>query len=116
MLFLAGITCIVYLISMFLQAVTALSWTKAMLDRQETSRGNFYRRLVLLRTVAGIVLRATLLLTAPLTVQWLVGHSLEYHDLLTMEPGTAAFFILAAVAGIMRNLARLTWYFHLKRG
>ena len=115
-LFLAGISCIVYLISMFLQAVTALSWTKAMLDRQEAGRGNFYRRLVLLRTVIGIVLRAALLLTAPLTVQWLVGHPLEYHDLLTMEPGTAAFFILAAVAGIMRNLARLTWYFHLKRG
>ena len=115
-LFLAGITAIVYLISLFLQTITSLSWTKAMVDQQETSRGNFYRRLVLLRTAVGIAMRAALLLAAPLAVGWLVGHPLVYHDLLTMEPGIAAFFILASITGIMRNLARLTWYFHLRRG
>ncbi|HWP67998.1 MAG TPA: hypothetical protein VN437_01770, partial [Rectinemataceae bacterium] len=115
-LFLTGITSLVYLISMFLQTATSLSWTKAMIDQQETSRNNIYRRFILFRTVIGIVVRAALLFAAPLAAGWLVGRPLEYHDLLTMEPGLAAFFILAAIAGILRNLARLMWFFHLKRG
>jgi serine-type D-Ala-D-Ala carboxypeptidase/endopeptidase len=115
-LFLAGITCLVYLLSIFLQTVTSLSWTKAMIDRQETSHSDFYRHLILFRTVLGITARAVLLIAAPLLVGRFVGRSLEYHDLLTMEPGISAFFILAATAGILRNLTRLMWCFHLKRG
>lgn len=115
-LFIAGITLLVYVISLLLQTATAFSWTKAVLDRRETGRSNAYQHIILFRTVAGITIRAALLLAAPLLIGNFIGHPLIYHDLLTMEPGGSAFFIITMVAGIMRNISRLLWLNHLQRG
>lgn len=115
-LIIAGITLLVYVVSLMLQTATSYSWTKALLERGETGRGTAYQYLILLRTAAGLLARAALLLVAPSLVGRFIGHPLAYHGLLSMEPGTSAAFIIAMVSGIMRNGSRLIWVYHLKRG
>ena len=70
----------------------------------------------MIRTLSGIILRAILLLLAPYLIGRLIGRQLMYHDLLTMEPGGTAFFIIVMTAGCLRNISRITWFFHLQRG
>jgi len=114
-LFIVGISLFVYVMSLLLQTATAYSWIRTLRDRRETGKGNAYQNLILVRTVAGVALRAVLLLSAPLLVGKLIGRPLEYHDLLTMEPGGCAFFIIAMLAGGIRNISRLLWFNHLER-
>ena len=115
-LMLLGVAFFVYVASVFLQTATTFSWVKALLDRRETRRGDLYLKAILTRTIIGIALRCSLLVAAPLLIGRIVGTTLIYHDLLTMEPGASALFIIAIIIGIMRNLARLIWFLHLKRG
>ncbi|MDP2790590.1 MAG: serine hydrolase domain-containing protein, partial [Rectinemataceae bacterium] len=115
-LFIVGISLAVYVISLLLQTATALSWTKTLRDRRETSRRNTFQNLVLVRTFAGIALRAAFLISAPFLISRLIGKPLLYHDLLAVEPGGSTFFIIAMLAGIMRNVARMLWFIHLERG
>jgi CubicO group peptidase (beta-lactamase class C family) len=115
-LFIAGISFLVYVISILLQTATSFAWTKTLMDRRETVRGNAYQNFIVFRTLAGIAVRAALLVAAPLLVGQFIGRPLEYHDLLTMEPGGCAFFIIAMIAGIMRNITRMLWLNHLERG
>lgn len=115
-LFIVGIALAVYVISLLLQTATAFSWTKTLRDRRETSRRDTFQNLVLLRTFAGLALRAAFLISAPFLIGWLIGKPLVYHDLLAVEPGGSAFFIIAMLAGIMRNAARMLWFVHLERG
>ncbi|PKL05936.1 MAG: hypothetical protein CVV53_06880, partial [Spirochaetae bacterium HGW-Spirochaetae-9] len=106
----------VYVISLLLQTATAFSWTKTLRDRRETSRRDTFQNFVLIRTFAGIALRAGFLISAPFLISRLIGKPLVYHDLLAVEPGGSTFFLLAMLAGIMRNTARLLWFVHLERG
>jgi len=115
-LFIIGISLTVYVISLLLQTATALSWTKTLRDRRETSRRDTFQNLVLLRTFAGLALRAAFLISAPLLLGQLIGKPLVYHDLLAVEPGGSTLFIIAMLAGIMRNAARMLWFVHLERG
>lgn len=115
-LFVAGVSLLVYVISMLLQTGNAFAWTKAMLDRRETGRSDAYQHIIIARTIGGIVARSFLLLAAPYLVGKLIGRQLVYHDLLTMEPGGTAFLIIAMTAGILRNISRIACFFHLRRG
>ncbi|HWR13131.1 MAG TPA: serine hydrolase domain-containing protein [Rectinemataceae bacterium] len=116
LMFIAGISIMVYVMSILLQTASSLSWTKTLRDRRETGRGNFYQNLILSRTAIGAAVRVGLILIAPHLIGLLIGRSVEYHDLMTMEPGGTAFFIIAMIAGVLRNIARLLWFFHLERG
>ena len=115
-LFIVGISLLVYVLSLLFQTATTFSWTKAVLDRRETGQSNAYHHFIMFRTSAGIILRAILLIAAPFLIGRLIGRQLVYHDLLTMEPGGTAFFIIIMTAGILRNLCRITWFWHLERG
>ncbi len=115
-LILGGIVALVYLLSLFLQIATSTSWARSVSDRRELGKGHTYLILILARTISGIAARGLLLALAPIVVARFVGRNLEYHDLLQMEPGFAAFFIITMSAGIMRNLSRLAWFVHLRRG
>jgi len=111
-----GIALFVYVASLFLQSSIAFSWAKTLHDRSETNRGNLHLNIVLSRTIAGLVARIGLLAAVPLVIGRVIGMNLMYHDLLTMEPGMTALFIIAVVIGMYRNLARLIWFVHLRRG
>jgi CubicO group peptidase (beta-lactamase class C family) len=115
-LILGGIIALVYLLSLFLQIATSTSWAKSVSDRMELEKGRLYLILMLGRTVVGMIARGLLLVAAPIVVARFVGRNLEYHDLLLMEPGFAAFFVIAMSAGILRNISRLAWLLHLRRG
>lgn len=115
-LLIAGITWLVYILSLTLQTGIAFSWAKQLRDRRETGKGVGYQSLIVFRTIAGIAARAALLVAAPFVVGRFVGRPLEYHDLLTIEPGFSVFFILAMGVGIFRNLTRLVCFRHLSRG
>lgn len=112
----AGIAALVFIISLFLQTATSHSWARVFLEHQEGSTSFFARNFALFRTVAGIAARGFLLVAAPLFIGKVVGRQLVYHDLLVMDPGAASFFIILFAAGIIRNLARIAWVVHLKRG
>jgi len=56
------------------------------------------------------------LIAAPLLVGRLIGRPVIYHDLMTMEPGLGAFFIIGMITGSLRNITRLAWFVHLERG
>ena len=114
-LVLLGIAILVYLLSIFFQTVTAFSWSKALLDRKETSRGDFYLGAVLARTVLGVLVRVAAMAAMPLLVGFIVGSALEYHDLLVMEPGLTSFLLFVLIVGCLRNVVRLVWYDHLSR-
>ena len=116
LLVIAGISLFVYIVSLLLQTATANSWTKELRDRKELSRNAIHERIILARTVAGIALRFGAFALAPILVGRLIGRPVVYHDLMTMEPGFGAFFIIAMVAGALRNCARLAWFVHLERG
>jgi CubicO group peptidase (beta-lactamase class C family) len=113
---LAGVASFVYLTSIFLQTAWSFSWARALRDRRETSKGNLLYSLILLRTAAGTLFRGALLAIAPIVASRIVGRTLIYHDLLTMEPGITAMLIVACLIGILRNLARLIWFYYLERG
>jgi CubicO group peptidase (beta-lactamase class C family) len=115
-LMLCGVAFFVYVTSIFLQTATTFSWVRTLLDRRETRRGDLYLKAILARTMLGIAIRCGLLVAAPLLVGRIVGTTLLYHDLLTMEPGASALFIIAMIIGLLRNLARLIWFLHLKQG
>jgi len=115
-LFIAGISLLVYAVSLLLQTATAYSWTKTMLDRRETGKSNAYQHFIMIRTLSGIIVRIVFLIAAPYLIGSLMGRQLVYHDLLTMESGGTVFFIIAMTAGALRNISRLTWFFHLQRG
>lgn len=116
MLVIVGIVLLVYLISLFWQASTSSSWTKALIDQQETGHVGFFQKFAVIRTAAGIIVRAGLLVAAPYLVGKIVGRPLVYHDLLIMEPGGAAFFIVVMIAAILRNISRLVWIVHMRHG
>lgn len=113
---LSGIASFVYATSIFLQTAWSLSWARELRNRRETSKGNFLHTLILVRTVLGIGLRSAILGLAPLAASRIVGKSLAYHDLLTMEPGFTVILIVACLIGILRNIARLAWSYHIERG
>lgn len=112
----AAIASMVFILSLFLQTATAHSWARVFLEHQEGSTSFLARNFVLIRTVSGIAARGFAVVAAPLFIGKVVGRNLVYHDLLVMDPGAASFFIILFAAGIIRNLARITWIFHLKRG
>jgi len=116
LMFIAGISLIVYVMSILLQTATALSWTKTLRDRRETGRGNLYQNFIMSRTLFGAIVRAALLFAAPFLVSLFIGRPIEYHDLLTMEPGGTAFFVIAMIAGFLRNVTRMLWFYHLEHG
>jgi CubicO group peptidase (beta-lactamase class C family) len=112
---LSGIAILVYLLSIFFQTLTASSWSKALLDRKEAGRGEFYLGAVLARTVVGILARVAAIVAAPLLAGFIVGTNLEYHDLLVMEPGMTSFLLFVLLVGCLRNVVRLVWYVHLSK-
>jgi len=116
LLVIVGISLFVYIVSLLLQTATASSWTKALRDRKELSTNAIHERLILARTAAGIALRLGALIAAPLLVGRLIGRPVIYHDLMTMEPGLGAFFIIGMITGSLRNITRLAWFVHLERG
>jgi CubicO group peptidase (beta-lactamase class C family) len=116
LLVIMGISLFVYIVSLLLQTATANSWTRELRDRKELSKNAIHERIILVRTVAGIALRLGAFALAPFLVGRLIGRPVVYHDLMTMEPGFGAFFIVAMIAGSLRNITRLAWYVHLERG
>jgi len=117
LLIILGISLFVYLASRLFQTAMSRSWAKNLLERKELGRGRILHPLILARTVVGIALRTFLLFTAPLLVGLFLGiPRLGYHDLMTMEPGMYAAFIILACVGWMRNIARLVWLHILAKG
>ncbi len=116
-LIILGISLLVYLVSLLFQTAISKSWAKNLLERRELGRGSLFHTLILARTVSGVAARAFLLFAAPLLVGIFLGMPrLGYHDLMTMEPGIYAAFIILASVGTMRNVARLVWLRRLSKG
>lgn len=115
-LVIAGIIVLVYLAGIFFQILTVPSWTKAVFARQETGNRRNYVKFSIVRTGIGIAFRLALFIAVPLAGGMLVGRPIFYHDLFIMEPGLAASFTVAAIAGIMRNISRLVWIRHTMYG
>jgi CubicO group peptidase (beta-lactamase class C family) len=113
---LSGIAILVYLLSIFFQTLTAFSWSKALLDKKETGKGEFYIDAILARTVLGVAGRAAAIFATPWLAGFIVGTNLEYHDLLVMEPGITSFLLFVLLVGCLRNVVRFVWYVHLSRG
>ncbi|MCX7027357.1 MAG: serine hydrolase [Spirochaetes bacterium] len=114
-LVLLGIAILVYLLSIFFQTLTALSWAKALRDKKETGKGDFYLGAILTRTILGLIGRVAIIVATPLLVGFVVGTNLEYHDLLVIEPGATTFLLFVMLVGCMRNVVRLVWHIHISR-
>ena len=113
---LAGVAFLVYLLSLFFQTLTAFSWAKTLIDKRETGKGELYLDIILSRTILGLVGRVAVLVAAPLIAGFIVGTSLEYHDLLVIEPGGTTLLLLVMLVGCLRNVVRFVWYIHINRG
>jgi len=116
-LIILGISLLVYLVSLLFQTALSKSWAKNLLERRELGRGGLLNTFILARTLSGIAVRTLLLFAAPILVGVFLGiPRLGHHDLMTMEPGTYAAFIILACVGTMRNITRLVWLHRLTRG
>jgi hypothetical protein len=108
-LILVGIALFLYCVTLFVQTSSAHSWAKTIIERQETGARRSYHALVALRTSFGALIRALLMIFAPVLTGALIGQTLSYYDFLALEPGLATLLVIAFFAGFLRNVARLEW-------
>jgi CubicO group peptidase (beta-lactamase class C family) len=111
-----GVAMLVYVVSLNLQTATAHSWARQLMDRNESGKSGRMKTLIYARTVWGLFFRAALLFSAPLLAGRLVGQSIGLYELMRVEPGVIAMFIIAMLSGMARNFTRIIWLVRMERG
>jgi CubicO group peptidase (beta-lactamase class C family) len=106
---LLGVVAIVSIFALIVQTGGALHWTKEVRDKAEAKGTRGPIRLAIIRCWSGIAVRAALAALCPIAVGLAFGRAVSWNILVQLEPGLAAWFLIACAFGVLRNAARLAW-------
>jgi CubicO group peptidase (beta-lactamase class C family) len=106
---LLAVMAIVHVSALAFQTGGALRWTKEVKDRAEAKGSSGPVLLAAARCWIGMAVRAAIVLAFPASLALALDRAMSWKTLLEIEPGLAAWCILACMFGFMRNVTRLAW-------
>jgi CubicO group peptidase (beta-lactamase class C family) len=106
---LLGIMAAVHLLALIVQTADALGWARGIRGRVEAAGSEGPRRLAMALLWTGIAVRLALVAALPPLLAMALGRPLDWGALFALEPSFAAWFVMAAIFGTLRNAARLAW-------
>lgn len=106
---LIAVVAAVNIFALVLQTGGALRWTKEVRDKAEAKGARGPIRLAVFRCWAGIATRAAIAALCPAAVGLAFSRSVSWKVLFQLEPGLAAWCLIACAFGILRNASRLAW-------
>jgi CubicO group peptidase (beta-lactamase class C family) len=106
---LLAVVALVHIFALVVQTGGALHWSKEVRGRAEAKGSKGPLLFAVVRCWLGIALRAAILALCPFLIGLAFGRSISWGLLLQLEPGLAAWFLVACMFGFLRNAARLAW-------